>query len=651
LQTDNFNLQTLAPLLQTDLKGTVTGKAALRNFYGNTGLDGSVNVKALAYDNFLIGDLLSEGKWDKEKQQINIDANIERLGAKTLTLEGRYSPQKTKDALSLRANLTQTNLKILEPFTKGLFSQIDGTATGLIKIEGTPTSPILGGEIVIKKGKVKFDYLNTIWRFEDKIYFEESEIGTKKLSVTDDEGNTAIVSGGVFHDGFTNIVLDFKANMKNFKVLNTVQKENQMYYGTAYVTGKLEIGGGLDKLAIKANVKSNKNTKIFIPLNGGAGSDGEDYVEFVDFSKPKNDSLSLISAKNQEEKSGIAMDFDLDITPDATCEIQFDSQSGDIIKANGSGKLAIHANTNGDFAMTGQYVIDKGDYTFTFQNILNKKFSIRSGSSITWNGDPFGALLDMKAVYTQNTSLYPILDTTQTRNESQYKRRYPVNVVLSLSDKLTAPRIGYDVEIKDYPQLPAFNSGVTAFMSKIKDDEQELSRQVSGVIALGQLLPQDPLRAFGNDNLLNNLSELISNQVSMWVSQIDKNLQVDLSAPIQSLNQNLMNNLQLKFSYTFLEDRLRITRNGGFTNSQNQTDNLSLIGDWSLEWLITRDGKLKLKGYNRNIQNPFASLNNASVTTTTGGASLLYTQSFNHLFGKKKRLTSEVTGLKTDLMP
>ena len=51
---------------------------------------------------------------------------------------------------------------------------------------------------------------------------------------------------------------------------------------------------------------------------------------------------------------------DLDITPDAYCEIIFDLTSGDIIRGRGNGKLNLQIDTKGDFNMFGDYEIDEG---------------------------------------------------------------------------------------------------------------------------------------------------------------------------------------------------------------------------------------------------------------------------------------------------
>jgi hypothetical protein len=151
------------------------------------------------------------------------------------------------------------------------------------------------------------------------------------------------------------------------------------------------------------------------------------------------------------------------------------------------------------------------------------------------------------------------------------------------------------------------------------------------------MVSQTNTTSFAAVNLVSNLTELLSNQLSNVFSQIDQNLNVDLSLNGNGLNQDLINNLQLRLSYNF-NDRFRITRSGGFTTATNQTNAQSLIGDWALEWFITKDGSLRFKTYNRNVQTSILGALNSYQTFTSGGASLLYTKSFNYLFLSRKKL-------------
>ena len=334
------------------------------------------------------------------------------------------------------------------------------------------------------------------------------------------------------------------------------------------------------------------------------------------------------------------MDFNFDITPDAYCEIQLDRQTGDIIKAYGQGLIAMKVDTRGDFSMTGNYEIQKGDYTFTFQNIINKRFLIRPNSRITWTGDPYGALLDVTAAYTQYTSLAPLL--INQKATADQTRRYPVDLVIKLTGDLSTPTINYNLDIKDYPSTSDFRQAVTAFASRIQSNDQELTRQVSSVLLFNQLLSEGSSlfdQGQVNTGVANSVSELISNQISRLASNLNENLDVGVSFggfTSGTQNENLLNNLQLRFSYRLLNDRLRISRDGGFTYGQSQYNAASLLGEWTLEYFLTPDGRLRAKVYNRNQQSILSQYNLTSTITTGGGISLLYTRSFNHIFSTKR---------------
>ncbi|MBD2752651.1 translocation/assembly module TamB domain-containing protein [Spirosoma validum] len=664
VEAQNFLLASLNPLLNTDLGGTLNGKLAVRNLYDTPIIESSLAVIALSYDKALIGDVHGQAQWDQMAKRLNVDARINRSGADVLTLIGTYTPQLKSNPLSLKANVNNADLSLLEPFTTDLFSNLGGIASGVIAVRGTPAMPVLMGQVGIKGGRGRFDYLKADFSFDDNIYFGENEIIIRQLTLRDPQGNTALLRGGVYHEGFRYFTLGFDADFKNFKILNTAAKDNDAFYGQAVVTGKAELYGPTDNLTIRANVTSNKGTRIFIPLDGATTVADDEQIRFVNLNGTSSGNSTNQSAtrpgtqsEGDIDLSRIQMDFNFNITPDAYCEIQLDRQTGDIIKAYGQGLLSMKVDTKGDFTMTGNYEILKGDYTFTFQNIINKRFQIRPNSRITWTGDPYGALLDVTAAYTQYTSLAPLLAVQKTNTTADQSRRYPVDLVIKLNGELGSPAISYDLDIKEYPSSSDFRQAVTAFESRLQSNDQELTRQVSSVLLFNQLLSENTSlfdQGQVNSGVANSVSELLSNQISRLASNLNENLDIGVSfggftSGLQ--NENLLNNLQLRFSYRLLNDRLRISRDGGFTYGQSQYNAASLLGEWTLEYFITSDGRLRAKVYNRNQQSILGQYSTNSTISTGGGLSLLYTRSFNHLFDGKRNAPGLTPNLPADETP
>lgn len=647
IEAQNFLLASLNSVLNTKLGGSLNGSMAIRNIYQTPIIESALSVRAFSYDNALIGDVRGQGDWDPQTQRVNVTASINRNGANVVTLIGTYNPQLKSDPLAVKASVNNADLVLLEPFTTGLFSNLGGIASGTISVTGKPAAPVLKGEVAIQGGHGRFDYLKADFAFDDKIYFGENEIITRQLVLRDPQGNTATLRGGVYHDYFRYFTLGFDADLKNFRIMNTTAKDNDAFYGQAIVTGRAELYGPTDNLTIRSTATSNKGTRIYIPLDGATSVDADDQIRFVNLSSKTPGtptSQTATGSDNEIDLSRIQMDFNFDITPDAYCEIQLDRQTGDIIKAYGQGRVAMKVDTKGDFTMTGNYEILKGDYTFTFQNIINKRFEIRPNSRITWTGDPYGALLDVTAAYTQYTSLAPLLvNQSTTTTSAEQTRRYPVDLVIKLNGELGSPSIGYDLDIKEYPSSSTYRQAVTAFESRLQSNDQELTRQVSSVLLFNQLLPEGTSlfdQGQVNSGVANSVSELISNQISRLASNLNENLDIGVSfggfTSNSTQNDNLLNNLQLRFSYRLLNDRLRISRDGGFTYGQSQYNAASLLGEWTLEYFITPDGHLRAKVYNRNQQSILSQYNLASTITTGGGISLLYTRSFNHIFGGKR---------------
>ena len=79
-------------------------------------------------------------------------------------------------------------------------------------------------------------------------------------------------------------------------------------------------------------------------------------------------------------------------------------------------------------SLSGAYTVEKGDYLFTLQNVINKRFTIEQGGTITWSENPYNAIIDISAVYKLKASLYDLLVNTY---ENVYQhQRIPVEMCI-----------------------------------------------------------------------------------------------------------------------------------------------------------------------------------------------------------------------------
>ncbi|HNR72713.1 MAG TPA: translocation/assembly module TamB domain-containing protein [Cyclobacteriaceae bacterium] len=634
LSLSGLNLQILNSISPSALGGIIDGFVEVKGLYNDFALQNNLTIKNLEVDKFLVGDVTGTTLWDHETSQFLIDFYIDRQSMRTLNLSGSYNPSNKKSPLFINATLEETHLKIIEPFLKGIFSKIEGTLTGKYQITGKFAQPLIEGEGKIVNGQIMIDYLKTLYTFDGTLAMTPTKIIFNDFTLYDPFKNKGVLDGYLTHRNYARFRINLDASFTNLQLLNTTSKDNSLFYGQAYGSGNLNMLGPLNNMKISATARTSKNTRIFIPISGSESVEKSEFINFVHFSDTIQIADKKESLAKNNEPSGIILDLNLDITPDAYTEIIFDIKAGDIIRGYGYGDIKLQIDTKGEFNMFGLYEFEQGYYNFTLYDIINKEFSITKGSRISWYGDPYGGVLDLHASYRQMASLGPILpdQSEETQTSSQVRRKYPVEVLLELDGPMLSPQIAFDIDAKNLPDNITADNGNSVQLNfafkafKAKLDEQELKRQVFSLIILRRFSPPDAFSTSGS--ISNSVSELLSNQLSYWLTQVDQNLEIDLD--IGAMDQEAFNTFQLRLSYSFLNGRLRVTRDGTFGNQTNQSDVANMIGDWTIDYMLTPDGKFKVKMYSRSNFNQLTNTLGTQASVTTG-VSLLHTQSFNNV--------------------
>jgi len=230
----------------------------------------------------------------------------------------------------------------------------------------------------------------------------------------------------------------------------------------------------------------------------------------------------------------------------------------------------------------------------------------------------------------------------------------PVTAVMNLTGALLLPTIKLALEFDDAPS--SLQNDLASFIALLRNDEQELNRQVFSLLVFRTLSPQNVSgfagisltgQASGTQNSLvqNSLGQIISSQLGALTSQIDQNLEIDFN--INGLTADQLQALQVRLSYSFLNGRLRLTREGGISNTSTSTttggitttNQTSLLGDFSLEYFLRPDGKFRAKLRYETTPRTADLINNVNQNQARAGISLLHTEEFNslrELFGREK---------------
>ncbi|RSK24351.1 translocation/assembly module TamB domain-containing protein [Hymenobacter metallilatus] len=647
LTVKDFELTTLSGLTGGQkFAGRVNALGTISGVYGPLVINSTLKVDSLQMDNVLIGDVQGRGDWDNALRRLAVNLDVAREQQRVVAVTGYYAPGEERQQLNLTGILDNAPIKLAQPFLNTLFRDLNGTAVGTLRLTGPLSAPVLTGNLDVSNGQLTFIYLGTTYTFSDRIRFLEDRIALQNITVRDPQGNTGVVNGNIYEQGFQNMRLDLNATYRKLQVLNTTRKDNELYFGQAYATGTAVVRGPSDNLFINVTARSEAGTRVSLPFDNAAKAEQAKYIKFVNRNLPDTARTAPVQVAGTSDLSGIRLNMNLDITPDAYVELLLDESTGDIIRGTATGQLRLNIDTRGDFNMYGQVEIVRGAYNFTLQGLVNKEFVVRPGGVISWNGDPLAGEMNVTATYTQRTSLAPIIYNTGSGPTNTAV--VPVTAVMNLTGPLLQPIIKLNLEFNDIPS--SLEGDLAPFLSAIRNDEQELNRQVFSLVVFRQLTPIGSLavtRLQGENNAIgNSLGQIISTQLGLLTSQIDPNLEISFN--LNGLTAEDIQALQLRLSYSFLNGRLRITREGSFGNntvsgSTSGTQPIasaqtSVIGDLSMEYYLRPDGKFRAKLRYETTPRDLTSFTQG-VNQARAGVSLLHTEQFDtfrELFSRKR---------------
>lgn len=622
---EDVDLLNLEPLLDGPvLRGTVSGDGRLFDLYGEPYVVSFVCGDSLRVKDVAVGDIRFNAAWIENKGALDLNGTLMRGPIKALDFTGRMAIREGND-LDMLLIMDRFDMALVNPYLPEGISDIGGTVTGNVSLTGSLADPHLEGRVELSDATLRIDYLNTRYTFSAPVEIESDMFTADNVIVSDEEGHTARMGATVIHRRFATWNYNIWGSMKDYMVLNTTLAENEIYYGKAYGTGDIEVSGMEGRLEVTVDAATAPGTRIHFPVGGSTEVSPISFVRFGE--------LDSLEAEADVDLSGVTLDLDVQVTPDAYFELIFDPTVGDIMSGRGNGHVELGVNSAGDLSMIGQVELVEGDYLFTLRNIVNKRFEVQPGGRIIWYGDPFDAQLDLEAVYKVRAALYDIVPPNE-RTEA-FRKRVPIDVVMRLREKLMNPEIGFQV------RLPSVDESVKAQVNSVLSTDQEMNRQVFALIVLNKFL--EPPSYAGSDapsgtgNVAGTTtSELLSNQVSNWLSGLSNDF--DLGVNYRPGDNITQDELELMVSTQLFNERLLVTTNVGVQYGQRATTTANnLIGDFQVEYLMTSDGRFRLRAFSvTNDRN----LNQADQAPTTQGGGLVYRREFDRLgelFRRKKK--------------
>lgn len=642
------------------IQGIATGKIKLNNFFDNFSAEATLKAEQFQLDEDSIGIAKIKAAYDSKTGKVTFDWDSPNEKYK-FAAKGSYETKDTADNSPLKTDivLNNTRLTLIQKYLKGIFSNVDGYASGTLKVKGKPETILLNGDIKIKNTGLLVDYTQVYYTIDSAlIKFEDDGINFGTFTIKDYKNNTGTVRGKLYEKGFKEMAFDFDLSTKKLLLLDTKAKDNQQFYGNAIGKATLSFRGPENNAKMVIVGEANDSSHIYIPNSNNKESADADFIVFRQFGE------EMVQEK-KNNAFNLSVDLDLAANNKVLIDVILDELAGDVIKAKGNGRLKIKAGTNEKLDIRGRYNIDEGKYDFNFQSFIKKPFLLipGAGNYIEWTGDAMKADLHIDARYeAENVSLSDLTSNTSLSNAATNNLRDKVYVIAQLRDKLTLPTIEFKI---DFPaNSPAKNDADFAqFLDKISKDKNEMVTQATSLIVFNSFVPygRGLLGGGGNINYtgigINTISQKITAEINQQVSNFlyklfkDKSLKFDLGTSVYS-SGNLFNNgvnatnnnridrsrVNFKIGRSFFNNNVVVTFGGdldfSWGTSAAQSGNFQWLPDLNIEVVLSRDKKLRAIVFNKNSLD--ISNGNALGRRNRQGVSISYRQEFETLFGKKQ---------------
>ncbi|SDP62470.1 Family of unknown function [Mucilaginibacter sp. OK268] len=616
---NNFRIEALTKIAKQDsllVGGVIDGNAEISNFQKSPIFTAAIDVKDFNFKGDTVGNIA-----------VKVNNQTENAYAASMSITGKgnqvdlngsyYTSPESKFDMNL--NIVNLSMKSIEGFSFGSLRNASGNITGQLKITGTTSAPAVRGDINFNKVGFNVAMLNSYFRMpQESITFNDEGIRFNDFTLVDSTDNKAVISGSIFTKTYTDFAFGLDINARNFRAMNSTQADSKLYYGKLFLDTRVKIRGNMDKPIVDANLTVNEKTDmtIVLPTTDPSVEDRKGVVEFIDQNAPKLDSILLAKQLDSLKKSnlkGLDVSATINVNKNAAFTVVIDESNGDVVHLKGEASLNAAIDPSGKINLTGTYEVNSGSYELSYATV-KRKFNFKKGSTIVWTGDPTSANINLTAIYVANVPPIDLVENQNTdSNSGLYKQKLPFNVNLSLKNQLLTPDISFDIVLPDssYNVSNDVITNVNTRLAQVRQDPNEMNKQVLGVLVLGHFIGDNPLQSqgagFSAEGLVrNSVSGLLSDQLNKLagnlIEGVDLNFGLTSGEDYSTGTATNRTDLNVGLSKRFLNDRLTVTVGNNFNLEGNQQGQkaANIAGDVSANYKLSKDGRYTLRAYRRD---------------------------------------------------
>lgn len=551
------------------------------------------------------------------------------IGNNKLQLSGTVDFNASSPKLNLATQLDDFDVAFAQQFVGSVFSKMRGKANGILNINGNFDNIDYNGDIALKGFGMKLGFTGVDYSFDDTtISIAKGLAFLNDIGVKDGRKNSkGSISGLIRFETLSSLAVDLVMRADNLLVLDTTQKDFDLFWGRVYGRGTVNISGPVSALNLESDpqnpFKALNNSTFTFNSSSNTSVDEFKMLRFL-----KRDTEGKIEVE-EKKKTGANMNVDLIAAVDkgTTVNVLIGGELGNISVRGASDKLRFKMSRTGTIEMSGNYVVDNG--TFISKAILERTFQITKGSSIQWDGNPMTPDLNITATYLRTVS--------NANKYLQMNNIPPMNIQLTtkITQKLNNPLIELGVE------APDASSQLKEALAEKMNNKDERTIQFGSILVLDSF----NISSVGISGL-NLGSTLESSGYSMLFKQLGSVLnalsdfyQLDLDYISGDPSSNTGDRAIANVSFS-LSPRVKLKTGLGIpiTHTENTTNQfLSGQGIMEYDWSKNNDGTRIFRVYSKPSNIGLIPGTGNTGANQSYGVGVVYSKSFNYLFNKKEK--------------
>jgi len=504
--------------------------------------------------------------------------------------EGTIIAINEKPNIDIDLLINDFDISFIEKIGLNTMSEISSNVSGELNLWGAYDNIQHNGTLFLNESSFTVPYLNVKYLLSNKseitLYNQNFELNNISIKTIDSESITSL-NGKIFHKDYKNWNLDLAFKSDRLYLINKEFSENENFYGKAYIGGDILINGPTNNVSIDIDGITRDGTSIIIPNSENYSVEDFTFIKFTDLN-----SYSDVSSKSKNQIPGtiktLDLNMNLEINNSAEIEITIDKETGSYISGNGDGNLFMEIDSGGKFNMFGDFTTKEGIYNFRNLALIDKKFQLKQGGSIIWDGEPLGAQMNIQATYNVPGGANPAL----LLDNPNFNKKIPTDVEIKLTGDLTKPD-SPDFEIF----FPNTSTTVTSEINYKLNDPEIRQLQAISLLTQGIFINEVSVSIEG---VTNNIYEKVSEVFSDILGGSQGPLEVGLNYLQGDRSDILDIKTEDRFGVT-LSTKIsdKILFNGKIGVPIGGIEETLIIGDVQIDFILNEDGSLKAKVFNK----------------------------------------------------